>query len=263
MVEETDKIIRICKKKESEVEFEISAPNSIELMKESGIILSEIISSTEAIHIYQNATPGDILPCIEEALIYEALPLKTCYIARDLSTKRIIGVCFGRDFTHQLNTQNICKYEDILREMRSDLLTLTAWKLYLPKFNAEYNSPDTKVFRVQVLGVRKEYWGYGLGKILLNALLQRAKSLGYTLAIYEATNLFSMRLALHLRFRREFGINYEKYMEVGGNHHIILISYPFKGINQRMILFGKENNLQVVGNPAEEFVFLTLDMLNL
>ena len=109
-----------------------------------------------------------------------------------------------------------------------------------------------------MIGVREEFRGFGLGAILVQKVIDRAKELNFKLISYEASNIFSLNLALSLRFQIQCSILYDEYEEEEkgeGNR----IGFPFKGINlmYREFLKGKD---KIIDNPAEEYIFLTLKL---
>ena len=131
-------------------------------------------------------------------------------------TQKIVGIAYGVDNTHMFK-------EDNLDIFIGSGIAISFWKKYVQKFEEKYN-PDAKIWTIHSVCVDKEFYGFGLGKILVLEVINSAREKGVQLLTYEATNLISEGVAKACGFVRESSFIYDEYCERGTQEDI----YPLQ-----------------------------------
>ena len=251
MIEEnksnTFSLIKLKRSSGEEREFLIGQPITPEEIKETATVLTQIILDSEPISIFKKHTFEKEFTKIYDSIQNHSILIKACYLAKDPVTNKIIGVSYGRDMTYMFTKEKLDAYE-------FPLLVLL-WKQYVDRFEEKYTK-DTKIFRVQYVAVDREYYGFGLGKILVENVLNSAKEGGFRLVAYEASNLFSLKVARDVGFEIQSSIIYDEYIEETEQGNV----YPYKGINDWFKQFITENTGKIVETPAPEIVLLTQEI---
>ena len=236
-------------RKEEEREFLIGIPSSAEEIKEAITILTKLILDSEPMAIYTNLTFEERFKFLFSDIITKSLPINAFSIAKDLMTNKIIGVCYGIDDTHMFTEGALQEYDKHFH------LGVCLWRKYVKTFEEKYHE-DTKICRIQYVCVDREYYGFGLGKMLVSQIIAAARGHGFQLMAYEASNIFSLSLAKQIGFIQQCSYIFDECGEETPEG----VTYRYKGINEWYEQFIQEKTGKSIKSPALEFVFLTQEL---
>ena len=239
--------IKLKRSSGEEREFLIGRPITPEEIKETATVITQIILDSEPLAIFRKHTFEKKFSFIYDSIQNNSVLIKACYLAKDPDTSKIIGVSYGQDNTYMFTKEKLDAYD-------FPLLVLL-WKQYVDRFE-EKHTKDTKILRVHYVAIDREYYGFGLGKILVENVLNSAKEGGFRLVTYEASNIFSLKISRDLGFEIQCSYLYDEYIEETEQGN----TYPYKGINEWFKQFITEKTGKTIENPASELVFLTQEI---
>ena len=195
------------------------------------------------------------------ASIESSILINGCYIAKEASSPhRVIAFVFAIDWTGKFSAQWL--EERYMSDVQAGSIPSIAdiWINYSLIFHSPHNnySEQTKILRIQGVGVVEEYRGFKLATILGEEVVKEGRRSGFEVAVYEASGIFSEQVARGIGFEIECSLEYEsyKYRDKDG-----IEKQPYVGINQFITQRIKERTGKDVLDPASRMTLLDMKLV--